>query len=71
MGVPISFMDQYIPDQFEILGISNRDRNHPLKYKIYQESDHPCFNDFYTPPEVLTNGVFDNLYTRAYVRRKR
>lgn len=71
MGVPISFLDQYSHDQFEILGISNRDRNHPLKCKIYQESDYPRFNDFNAHPVVLKNGVFGNLYTRVFVRRKR
>lgn len=71
MGVPNSCKDQYNPDQFEILGISNRDRNHPRKCKIYQESDYPRFNDFNAHPVVLKNGVFDNLYTRVFVRRKR
>ena len=70
MGVPISFMDKHNPEQFEILGISNRDRDHPLKIKIYRESDHPRFNDFNAHPVVLKNGVLHNLYTRVFIRRR-
>lgn len=70
MGVPISFMDKYNPNQFEILGITNRDRDHPLKCKIYQENDHPRFNDFNASPCVLKDGELENLYTRVFIRRK-
>ncbi|MBQ9433177.1 MAG: adenine-specific methyltransferase EcoRI family protein, partial [Synergistaceae bacterium] len=43
MGVPITFMDKYNPEQFEILGITQRDS--PLKTKIYTREDAPNFGD--------------------------
>ena len=33
MGVPITFLDKYNPDQFEILGITDRDNNSGVKTK--------------------------------------
>jgi len=33
MGVPITFLEKYNPDQFEILGITDRDNNSGLKTK--------------------------------------
>jgi len=41
MGVPISFLDKYSPEQFEILGITDRDNNSGLKTKVYTEEDAP------------------------------
>ena len=35
MGVPITFLDKYNPEQFEILGITDRDNNSGLKTKTY------------------------------------
>ena len=70
MGVPISFMDRYNPNQFEILGISNRDRKHSIKCKVYQQGDHPRFNDFNASVVLKRNGVLDSLYTRLFIRRK-
>ena len=33
MGVPITFLDKYNPEQFEVLGITDRDNNSGLKTK--------------------------------------
>ena len=35
MGVPISFLDKYCPEQFEILGITDRQNTSCLRTKIY------------------------------------
>ncbi len=39
MGVPITFLDKYSPDQFEICGITcNKSFNNPLHTKIYKKA---------------------------------
>lgn len=38
-GVPISFLDKYCPEQFEILGITDRGNEWGLKTKEYTISD--------------------------------
>ncbi|WP_419906638.1 adenine-specific methyltransferase EcoRI family protein [Hoeflea sp.] len=39
MGVPITFLDKYNPDQFEILGVTDRDNNSGLKTREYTTQD--------------------------------
>ena len=42
MGVPISFLDKYCPEQFEIVGIAKRGAGDPkLKSKVYTKDDFP------------------------------
>lgn len=42
MGVPISFLDKYCPEQFEIVGIAKRGAGDPkLKSKVYTKDDYP------------------------------
>ena len=45
MGVPITFMDKYSPEQFEILGITDRQNTSSLRTKKYTITDNPKFND--------------------------
>ena len=45
MGVPISFLDKYCPDQFEILGITDRGNAWGLKTKEYSQDEDPKAND--------------------------
>ena len=45
MGVPISFLIKYCPEQFEILGITDRGNEWGLKTKEYTISDTPNFAD--------------------------
>ena len=45
MGVPISFLIKYCPEQFEILGITDRGNQWGLKTKEYTISDTPNFAD--------------------------
>jgi hypothetical protein len=45
MGVPITFMDKYCPDQFEIIGITeNADYLKPLYVDGYEKYDRPYMN---------------------------
>ena len=41
LGVPITFLDKHNPEQFEVLGITDRDNNSGLKTKEYSLADVP------------------------------
>ena len=45
MGVPITFLDKYNPDQFEIKGITDRGNEYGLKTKEYTSEDTPNAGD--------------------------
>ena len=45
MGVPISFLDKYCPEQFEILGITDRQITSGVRTKKYTATDSPKYND--------------------------
>ncbi len=47
MGVPITFLDKYNPEQFRILGITDRDNNSGLKTKTYTDDDVPNAGDLF------------------------
>ena len=79
-GVPVTFLGDYNPEQFEIIGITGR-----LDWA--NSSDCPCF----TPPKleiqknyknldktwriqnpyIVDNGVPKTIYTRILIKRKR
>lgn len=65
MGVPITFMDKYNPDQFEIVGF-NLDcaKMDIIKNKLGKLNDGPAFY-------VEENGNLRRIYTRILIRRKK
>lgn len=58
MGVPISFLDKYSPEQFEILGITEKDKNIDLQIKGFKKYDRPYLK-----------GV--RMYSRLFIRHKK
>ena len=56
MGVPITFLDKYNPDQFEILGITDRGNAYGLKTKEYSAEDTPNANDLNRRAAYLSGG---------------
>lgn len=62
MGVPITFIDKYNPDQFEIIGFTHRNDPYNLKTKIYTKADADNFNDLNGSPILKKTGKLD-LYT--------
>ena len=52
MGVPITFIDKYNPDQFEIIGFTHRNDPYKLKTKIYTKKDADNFNDLNGSPII-------------------
>ena len=71
MGVPISFLDKYNPDQFEILGITDRDNNSGVKTKEYSEADVPNFGDLNRRGVIRVGKDYKPTYARILIRRRR
>ncbi len=71
MGVPISFLDRYNPEQFEILGITDRDNNSGLKTKEYSEVDAPNFGDLNRRGAIRVGDELLSTYARLLIRHRR
>ena len=57
MGVPISFLDKYCPEQFEIVGVAKAGAGDPaLKTKIYPEQIQVARDGKKTPVTKLNDG---------------
>ena len=81
MGVPISFLDKYCPEQFEILGTSDNGIIDD-KYKITQGLRQKFVDDYYkaggkgsykegNPTAGLyVNGIATMAYKRIFIKRK-
>lgn len=72
MGVPITFLDKYNPEQFEIVGMAKRGAGDPkLKSKVYTKEDYPNYSDLNATPVIITNGVPKNTYPRILIRKRK
>lgn len=71
MGVPISFLDRYNPEQFEIMGITDRDNNSGLKTKEYSEADAPNFGDLNRRGALRVGDELVSTYARLLIRHRR
>ena len=80
MGVPISFLDKYCPEQFEIVGMCENEDLYHLKTKVYStaECKQAYMNKFgkagtydLNASGVLTkNGIQEKVYQRILIRKK-
>ncbi|MCC8119943.1 MAG: adenine-specific methyltransferase EcoRI family protein [Bacteroidales bacterium] len=72
MGVPISFIDKYCPEQFEIIGMAKRGAGDPsLRSKVYTKSDYPNYGDLNATPTLFDeSGKLYNTYPRILIRKK-
>ena len=80
MGVPITFLDKYNPDQFEILGKNENLDIYKLKTKVYtsQECRDAYFNkfnkkgtyDLNASAVLCINGILEKTYGRIFIRNK-
>jgi hypothetical protein len=80
MGVPISFLDKYSPEQFEIVGMCENEDLYKLKSKVYSTSE--CkqayvakFNkkgtyDLNASGVVKRNGLLEKVYQRVLIKHK-
>jgi hypothetical protein len=71
MGVPISFLDKYSPEQFEIIGMAKRGAGDPaLKTKVYTIKDHPRYSDLNAGPVLKKSNELVNTYPRILIRHR-
>ena len=72
MGVPITFMDKYNPEQFEIVGMAKRGAGDPaLKSHVYTKDEYPNYSDLNAGPALWVNGQLKNTYPRILIRPKK
>ena len=72
MGVPITFLDKYNPDQFEIVGITDRNNEWGLTTRTYTADDTPNYGDCNRRGAVrLPDGSLKSTYARILIRRKK
>ena len=69
MGVPITFLDKYNPDQFEILGVADRNNTSGLRTKLYTAEDVPNYNDLNRSSVIKVDDTYKTTYTRIFIRR--
>lgn len=71
MGVPISFLDKYSPEQFEIVGIAKRGAGDPaLKTKVYRKEEYANYSDLNAGPVIIKDGTPRNTYPRILIQHK-
>ena len=79
MGVPISFLDKYCPEQFEILGMCENLDLYGLKTRVYstEECRQAYYNkfgkkgtyDLNASGVVIKNGLYEKVYQRILLRK--
>lgn len=72
MGVPISFLGKHCPQQFQIVGITDRQNSSGLQTRKYTKEDSHSYNDL-NARSVIRNddGSYQKVYARLLIKRKR
>jgi hypothetical protein len=81
MGVPITFLDKYSPEQFEIVGMCENEDLYKLKTKVYTtaECKQAYFDKFHKKGTydlnasgvVLRDGILEKVYQRVLIKHKK
>ena len=71
MGVPITFLDKYNPDQFKILGQTDRDNSSGLRTKKYTLKEVSNPNDLNRAAVIKTGKSYKAVYMRILIKRKK
>jgi hypothetical protein len=72
MGVPITFLSKYSPEQFEIIGMAKRGAGDPaLKTKVYTAADYPNYSDLNAGPVLVKPEGLVNTYPRILIRHRK
>ena len=81
MGVPISFLDKYSPEQFEIVGRCENEDLYHLKTKVYTAAE--CRQayldkfgktgtyDMNSNGVLLIDGLFEKTYQRVFIKHRK
>lgn len=70
MGVPITFIDKYNPEQFEIVGITDRQDSYGFRTHKYTVDEWKNANDLNARACILVNGKPKALYARILIKRR-
>ena len=70
MGVPISSFNKLCPEQFEIIGIMERDNDYSFCKKKYTKADYKNYNDLNRGGTIWVNGQLKNTYMRIFIKAK-
>lgn len=70
MGVPITYLDKHNPNDFEILGKTDRHNSSGLCLKKYTKADSDNFNDLNASCVLRTQTGYKGVYTRILIRNK-
>lgn len=71
MGVPITFIDKYSPEQFEIIGITDRQNTSGLRTKKYTREDAERYNDLNARGVLKVDGEYILKYARVLIKNKK
>jgi hypothetical protein len=81
MGVPISFLDKYSPEQFEIVGMCENLDLYNLKTRNYSSQEckkayldkfgKPGTYDLNASGVVFRNNQLEKVYTRVLIQHKK
>ena len=81
MGVPITFLDKYSPEQFEIVGMCENIDLYNLKTKVYTSSEckqayldkfgKPGTYDLNASGVIIKNGLLEKVYQRILIKHKK
>jgi len=81
MGVPISFLDKYSPEQFEIVGMCENEDLYKMKTKFYttvecKQAYLDKFNikgtyDLNASGVIVKDGLFEKVYQRVLIRHRK
>ncbi len=69
MGVPISFLDKYCPEQFKIIGITDRGNEYGVKTKDFTQDDSPNYGDLNRRGAILIDGQLKSTFARLLIRK--
>ncbi|MBQ4419939.1 MAG: adenine-specific methyltransferase EcoRI family protein [Bacteroidales bacterium] len=70
MGVPQTFLNKYCAEQFEIIGMTDRQNTSGLRIKKYTAEETPDFNDLNASSVIKINGQYKATYSRLLIRKK-
>ena len=81
MGVPITFLDKYAPEQFEIVGMCENEDLYNLKTKVYTTSEcKQAYSDKFKKKGtydlnasgvVFRDGLLEKVYQRVLIKHKK
>lgn len=71
MGVPVTFLEKHNPEQFEILGITDRGNEWGLKIREYTREDVSNPGDLNRRAAIKTGNTYKATYARLLIKRRR